>query len=208
MAKKIIIAEDHKFVATFASNLLRGFDVVAVAKDGGELIELTNKYEPDLIISDIEMKPVDGLTAIQVIKEKFDVRTAIITAKEQRNYILEARKIGVNAFMLKRTTTPEDFLNIIQIVMSTDCHIEGDGVAEIMSYKQEKTGLTKREGEILADLGEGLQNNEIAEKRFISPHTVKNHLENIKEKLRDKDGKKPTREKLIAGVSRGDYGNE
>ena len=183
--QRVIIAEDDNLLAGLIEARLAGsFDVVAKVSDGMELIKKFGELKPDMIITDIEMPEMNGLDAAEAIKKKYpSTKIVVITAKEKKHYVLDARDLGVNAILLKRTLTTETFEAVIKLAAVSDHYIEGAGVAELVKYKNYSNVLSRREEEILTDLGNALSYKEIAAGRFISIFTVKNHIAKIKDKL-------------------------
>jgi DNA-binding NarL/FixJ family response regulator len=194
--KKIIVAEDYKILREGLVSLLAGnhdVKVVGEAEDGLEAIRRVDEVHPDLVLLDLSMPRMDGLSAIKEIKAR-SPRTKVLalTIHESEDFILEAFKSGADGYCLKDASSSE-LLMAIKSVLSGKRYLSpgiSDKVLEgyIEGRKTLKTSsswetITQREREILKLVGEGYKNKEIADFLYISTKTVEKHRSNIMRKL-------------------------
>ena len=196
---RIVIADDHPIFRDGLRKLLSledDFDVVGEARDGNEVLEIVRQGEPDVLLLDLRMPGMDGLTVLQNLKTS-GCRTKIIilTASEDKNEFVQAMKLGCSGIVLKQTAT-ELLYKSIRKVNSGEIWLDSHTTAAVMRQfaspgrinttdrkGRERSPLSQREREIVALVAQGFKNKEIAEKIFISEQTVKNHLHNIFDKL-------------------------
>jgi DNA-binding NarL/FixJ family response regulator len=194
--RKIIVAEDHKILREGLISLLAGSDdikVVGEAEDGLEAIRRVDQVRPDLILLDLSMPRMDGLSAIKEIKTRSPkTKILALTIHESEDFILEAFKSGADGYCLKDASSSE-LLMAIKSVLSgkrylspgiSDKVLEGyiEGRKTLKASSSWDT-ITQREREILKLVGEGYKNREIADFLFISTKTVEKHRSNIMRKL-------------------------
>lgn len=195
MSTRIFIADDH---AIFRSGLRaflekeENFEVVGESGDGFDTIRLVTERELDVLLLDISMPgPPGSKVAEAILKRRPDLPVVVLTMHEDEYYLQEFFKIGVRAFVLKKSTGTE-LVHAIRAVVDGKHYV--DPVLSnymISSYVgrplKKKAGrlsiLTQREQEVLRLLGLGHTNEEVAEKLFISNRTVETHRSNIMAKL-------------------------
>lgn len=194
--KRIVIAEDHTLLREGLAAMLAGeadLEVVAEAADGLEAVRCVEKHEPDLILLDLAMPKMNGISAIKDIHKRFgDVKILAVTIQTDDEYILAAFESGADGYCLKQANRDE-FLNAIRNVLAGKRYISpeiSDQVLEgfLAGKRRLKTdtrwdSLTQREKEVLKLIGEGYKNAEIADFLCISPKTVDKHRSNIMKKL-------------------------
>jgi DNA-binding NarL/FixJ family response regulator len=192
----IALADDHTIFRDGLRRLLSlepDFEVIAEAKDGNEVIELLQEFEPDVLLLDLRMPGIDGLALLQRIQtQKFKTRIIVLTASEDESEYVQAMKYGTSGIVLKQTAT-ELLIKSIRKVYEGEIWLDSRTTAAVMRQfaspgdptprEREKPRLSNREREIVAFVAQGFKNKEIAEKMFISEQTVKNHLHNIFDKL-------------------------
>lgn len=194
--KRIVIAEDHTIVRDGLRAMLSSepdFEVVGEAGDGMEAIRCVNSTSPDLILLDLNMPRMDGISAIKEIKKQSpETKVLALTMHKDEEYILEAFRSGADGYCIK-TSSGDEVLSAIRIVTSGRQFVSPDisdkvleGYLEGKKSVKETTSwdsLTQREKEVLKLVGEGYQNKYIAEYLCISIKTVEKHRANIMEKL-------------------------
>ncbi|QNN42887.1 response regulator transcription factor [Pedobacter roseus] len=200
--KNIILAEDHKVIRNGLKMLLEStnqYKIVFEANNGQEVIDaITEGLQADLIVSDIGMPVMDGITMISVLKEKnFQVPVLVISMLEDNSHLYQAVKAGARGFLTKSVDSDELFFAISRIVGGERYICSGLSV-KIVDQVIESTVLpgsiiegaefSSREIEILQLIGQGLTNIEMADRLFISRRTVEGHRQN----LIDKTGAKNT----------------
>ena len=190
---RIIIADDHQVFRIGLRGLIeevKGLKIVAEARDGQELIEAIEKVECDLVIIDLSMPRMNGLDAIEKIRERnVDLKIMVLTMHKERDYFRKALAKGVDWYILK----DDIFEKIISAIKSIQ---EGrkSFSEKVTSFVMEDYSvlteseislqlLTKREKEVLKWVAEGLTNKGIATKLEISVRTVEAHRANLMDKL-------------------------
>src|SRR5579862_6643346 len=199
---RILIADDHPIVRDGLKKLLsleEDFEIVGEAADGCEVLEKVQELDPDVLLLDLRMPNLDGLSALQTLQQTNKrTRVIILTASEDKNEFVQAMKLGCSGIVLKQTA-PDLIVKSIRKVNSGEIWLDSLTTAAVMrhfSTGQEQSGggggggkgrerspLSTREREIVVLVAQGYKNKEMAEKMFISEQTVKNHLHNIFDKL-------------------------
>ena len=196
MKKKIVIAEDQTIVRKGLRSLLESvenIEVIAEASDGLETIQCVEKYSPDLVLLDLAMPKLSGLSALKDIKERFeDTKILVLTFHTSEEYILEAFGNGADGYCLKNDTHNE-LLSAISSLLAGKSYISPtvsgkvlEGYIEGRKKLKKETSwesLTKREKEVLKLVGEGYSSIEIGKILNISPKTADKHRSNIMNKL-------------------------
>lgn len=215
---RVAIADDQELVrAGFAMviNSQKDMQVVAQAANGNEIVEVTSKENPDVILMDVRMPNMDGLEATRkILQEDANSNTHIIilTTFDLDEYVMAAIHTGASGFLLK-DTEPETLLNSIRTVYQGNAIIaptatkrliesmvskpnDEEKSKEEITTKNEQSAntydsclndLTDREREVLVEIAHGLSNQEIANKLFISLPTVKTHVAHILGKINARD---------------------
>ena len=196
MKSKIVIAEDQTIVRKGLRSLLESeenIEVVAEAGDGLETIRCVEQHAPDLVLLDLAMPKMSGLSALKDIKERFkDTRILVLTFHASEEYILEAFGNGADGYCLKNDTHRE-LITAINSLLDGKTYISPsvsdkvlEGYLEGRQRLKKETSwesLTKREKEVLKLVGESYSSVEIGEMLNISPKTVDKHRSNIMNKL-------------------------
>lgn len=192
---RILLVDDHALFRDGVASLLaeqEDFEVVGEAQDGEEALKKARELMPDLILMDIYMPGVDGLTATRRIKEDMPyVKIVILTVSEEDQNLFEAVKSGAQGYLLKKEGA-QRFLDLLRGVSRGEAPMSPPMAAKILNEfaRQPRrpeavpgVQLTPREREVLELLTKGLTNKEIGAALSISDNTVRNRLRNILEKL-------------------------
>lgn len=190
---KVLVADDDALIRDSLKLLLEledDFEVCGVAKDGREAFALCQENQLDLVLMDILMPVMDGVLGTRLIKEHFPaVRVVILTTFKDDAYIREALKNGAEGYILK--SQPSDsIMESLRAVAKGNVVLERDvGLSLPAMLKENRKEsladfeLTPREAEILALVGQGLTNREIAARLYLSEGTVRNYVTGLLEKL-------------------------
>ena len=190
---RVLLADDQRLVRSGFRMILKAepeLEVVGEAANGQELVDLVAKEEPDIALVDIRMPEMDGLEAARKIRETHP-KTGVImlTAYDDRQFVVEAVRSGARGYVLKARDA-EHLIQTVRLVAGGNMVIDPQlvvALAEELSQAKERDRraetLTAREIEVLQLLAFGHTNRDIAERLYISPDTVKTHLEHIFEKL-------------------------
>ncbi len=213
---RIVLADDHPIVRDGLKKMLTlesDLEVVGEANDGREALEQIQMHEPDILLLDLRMPNLDGLSALQTLQHiNRKTRVIILTASEDKNEFVQAMKLGCSGIVLKQTA-PELIVKSIRKVNDGEIWLDSHTTAAVMRQfatvggdnhsssssssssgghsmagssqgkVRERSPLSAREREIVGLVAQGYKNKEMAEKMFISEQTVKNHLHNIFDKL-------------------------
>src|SRR6202453_4366842 len=197
---RILIADDHPIVRDGLRKLLtleEDFQVVGEASDGCEVLDRVQELDPDVLLLDLRMPNLDGLSALQALQQTNKrTRVIVLTASEDKNEFVQAMKLGCSGIVLKQTA-PELIVKSIRKVHGGEIWLDSHTTAAVMRQfaapgeisgggsgkTRERSPLSQREREIVQLVAQGYKNKEMAEKMFISEQTVKNHLHNIFDKL-------------------------
>src|SRR5690625_4783079 len=190
---KIIIADDHAVVRSGFMHLLNfqdDMEVIATAADGREAYELTAKYEPDILLLDLSMRPGEsGLITTGKIKENIpETKIIILTMYAEEEYLYNVLKSGASGCVLKKAHD-EELLTAIRTVYIGATYIDTSMAPSLVREFLNKNDanpfqlLTQRELEVLPLAAKGYGNKDIAAKLFISVKTVEVHKANIMGKL-------------------------
>lgn len=192
---RVLIVDDHDLARAGLRAVLAAetsVKVVGEATDGREAVRLARGMHPDLILMDVRMPDMDGLSATRAIKEELPSTSVImITMYEDPDYLLEALKAGAAGYLLK-DASQHDIVTAVRQVLRGDSPISSKLASQLLRrLAKEQAGpqgqllepLTPREREVLHHVAEGKTNREIARELFVSPGTVKIHVEHIIRKL-------------------------
>ena len=199
MPISVVIADDHSLVRQGLRRYLEmagDIEVLGEAANGSEVLRMIDNGtgEPDIVLLDIRMPEMDGLEAARRIRVRHPkVGIIILTAYDDRQFVVEAVRAGARGYVLKARDA-EHLIQTVRLVAGGNMVIDPQlvvALAEELTASNERDRkaetLTAREIEVLQLLAFGHTNKDIAEQLFISPDTVKTHLEHIFEKLGTSD---------------------
>jgi NarL family two-component system response regulator LiaR len=190
---RVLIAEDHAIVRKGVRTLLsmeKDIDVIGEAANGREAVELVSSLDPDVILMDLVMPELDGIQAIQQIKETHpDAKVLVLTSFATDDKIFPAIKAGALGYLLK-DSDPGDLAKAIRQVNAGEYSLHPIIARKVLqelnlSPKNRPTTqpLTEREVEVLRMVAQGKSNRQIADELVLSLGTVRAHLSNILAKL-------------------------
>jgi len=187
---RVLLVDDHMVVRSGLSTVLSVFDdlrLVGEAGDGEEAVRVCERLQPDVILMDLLMPKMDGVTAIKAIKTRWpQIQIIALTSFKEKEYVEGALKAGANGYLLKDVSA-EELVNAIRKAVAGQPSLSPEAAQVLMKNVSEPAlpyqEMTGREKEILALMVEGMSNNEIAERLIVSQSTVKFHVSNILSKL-------------------------
>lgn len=180
---RIVIAEDQGMLLGAMKSLLSmedDMEVVGLAKNGEEAIDMVNELQPDICIMDIEMPIKTGLDAAEALRGS-DCKIIILTTFARPGYFERARKAGVRGYLLKDSPI-EELVNSIRIIMDGR-RIYAPELVDFVYEDDSENPLTERESQVLELVAEGKTTKEIAAELFLSAGTVRNYISTILDKL-------------------------
>ncbi len=194
--KTVFIAEDHQLFRDGLKAMLaskEGLEVIGEARDGLETINSVKKKQPELLLLDLSMPRLSGISVIKELRRLFpDMRILVLTIHESDQYVIETFEAGANGYCIKDASREELLLAIDSVLNGktyispgiSDNVMEGylEGQKKIKS-KSSRESLTHREREVLKLLSEGYTNKQIGDLLNISVKTVEKHRANIMQKL-------------------------
>jgi DNA-binding NarL/FixJ family response regulator len=195
--ERVLVVDDHPLTREALSSLLtqHGFDVAGQASDGAEAIDLATRLRPDLVLLDLTMPGMDGLTALPRIRESApDSEVVVLTASGTEENLLATIRAGAAGSLLK-TESPERIANFRRGVIGGEAALSGSIARRLLERVREggRLGggvpdaiarkLSAREVEVLLLLDEHLGTDEIAGRLYISEHTVRSHVKSLLRKL-------------------------
>ncbi|MDQ4089503.1 MAG: response regulator transcription factor [Actinomycetota bacterium] len=200
---KVAIVDDQPLIRTGLRTMLEhapDLEIVGEAENGELAVELARRQRPRVILMDIRMPVLDGIQATRRITadpDLGDVRVVMLTTFDLDEYVYAAIRAGASGFMLK-DARPEDILSAVRVVAAGEALLAPSVtrrlIEEFASRPEaapapapELAALTEREREVLALVGRGLSNAEIAERLFVSPATAKTHVSHIMTKVYARD---------------------
>lgn len=198
---KLVIADDQELIRESLSIVLDmddDMEIVGLAENGAEAIDLCQQQHPDMILMDINMPEMDGISATKIIKQRWpETKVIILTTFQEVNYVIDALAIGAEGYLLK-AIHPKDLLAGIKLIHKGGTLLPQD-LAKLLVQQinspephapqevKNNYDLTEREEEVLECIAQGLSNRLIAERLFLSEGTVKNYISSIYHKLDVKD---------------------
>ena len=199
---RVLLVDDQVLVRAGFSALLaaeQDIEIVGEAGDGAQAVRLARQTRPDVVLMDIRMPGVDGLTATRQIAadpQLSEVRIVVLTTFELDEYVGEALRAGAAGFLVKNTQ-PAELIQGVRVVAAGDGLLSPSVTRRVIEQFAARTAapaaprrlaeLTDREREVVALVGTGLSNDEIAARLVVSPATAKTHVSRAMVKLGARD---------------------
>ena len=197
MRPRVLIVDDHPLTRDALATLLAGndFEVVGQASDGREAIELAGRLRPQLVLLDLSMPGLDGLSALPGLRDAVpDAEVIVLTASGTEENLLAAIRAGAAGYLLK-SEPPDRIVDFLRGVARGEAALSGEVARSLLEQVREggyRNGgvpddiagaLSAREVEVLLLLDEHLGTDDIAKRLFISEHTVRSHVKSLLHKL-------------------------
>lgn len=193
----MLVVDDEPMVCAHLRTILgssEDIEVVDEAHDGAAAVEAVIRHRPDIVLMDLRMPGVDGLTAIERIS-KLDQppKVVALTTFDADQYVLRALRSGASGFLVK-STPPEDLIGLVRVAADGHTILSPVAARRLVAASSDEEAarerakslvgrLTERETDVLTCLGEGLSNAQIASKLFLSEATVKGYVSRMLVKL-------------------------
>lgn len=192
---RVMITDDHLIVREGLRLILEtadGIELVGEAKDGAECLELVKKLNPQVILMDLQMPRMDGITAIEHLRKDYpEIAIVILTTYNEDDLMIRGLQSGARGYLLKDSSR-ENLIDTIQAAAKGETLLKPEILARVLSSKvsakketthQTESILTERELEVLQLASLGERNKEIAYKLGITERTVKAHLQSVYQKF-------------------------
>ena len=187
---RILIADDHLIVREGLRLILEtedGFALVGEACDGAEAVRLAAELQPDVVLMDLRMPGMDGLTAIERLRETHShIAVVILTTYNEDDLMVRGLRAGARGYLLKDTDR-ETLFHAIRAAARGEMLLKPEIIAKVLAHAAAPPSgpldLTDREREVLEAVAQGERSKEIAARLYITERTVKAHLTSIYNKL-------------------------
>jgi DNA-binding NarL/FixJ family response regulator len=194
---RVLIADDDHLMRAGLAELLSydpGIQIVGHAGTGNEAIAQAHTLKPDVILMDVRMPDMDGITATRRLAQtQPEVKILVLTTFEQDDYIFGALRAGAAGFLLKRTR-PEELIAAVHTIAGGDCLLSPSVTRRVIARMAQQptpeytagstlSQLTARERQVLELIGRGLSNREIAAALVVEESTIRTHVKRILMKL-------------------------
>ena len=211
MKIKVIVADDHQLFREGLKNLLETdetIEVIAQSENGNAAIEMAQRLNPDVLLTDIAMPDMNGIEATRLLKEKLpEIKVIAVSMHSDKQYVKGMLEAGADAYLLKNSTHRQ-LIDAVHSVFNGKKFLSEDitelvinGYLDAANTKDDSYNqLSDREKEIFMLLAEGVSTREIGEKLFISVKTVGTHKQNILDKLNLKNNSDVVKYALKKGL--------
>ena len=194
---RVVVVDDEPMVCAHLRTILGSADdieVVGEAYDGAAGVETVVRNRPDVVLMDLRMPGVDGLTAIERIAKLADPPAIVVlTTFDADQYVLRALRAGAVGFLVK-STPPEDLIGLVRVAAEGHTVLSPIAARRLVAASADSQPardrakkligtLTERETEVLACLGEGMSNAQIAARLYLSEATIKGYVSRMLDKL-------------------------
>jgi two-component system response regulator DegU len=183
---KVLIADDHRLILEATRLVLEhaeDIEVVGEATSGSQVLPLVARTSPDLVLLDVRMPEMDGLTCLDRLRKQYpNVAVVMLSAYDDPETIASALARGAKSFIGKMVD-PRDLPSALRLVVQGTVHSPVIGTEAKEDGEAQKAGLTPSEQRVLESLAQGLSNKEIAQELWLTQQTVKFHLTNIYRRL-------------------------
>jgi DNA-binding NarL/FixJ family response regulator len=194
---RVVVVDDEPMVCAHLRTILGSagtIEVVAEAHDGSAGVEAVVRTRPDVVLMDLRMPGMDGITAIERIGELGSPPPVVVhTTFDADQYVLRALRAGAAGFLVK-STPPEDLIGLVQVAAEGHTVLSPAAARRLIAASADSSSarerarklvgsLTEREVEVLGCLGEGLSNAQIAARLYLSEATIKGYVSRMLDKL-------------------------
>src|SRR5215211_6215642 len=196
---RVVVADDHALFRYGLKAMLANaedFEVVSEAATGEEVVEKVAQTRPDIVLMDIQMPGISGIEATRRVLEKdSSIGVVVVTMFEDDDSVFSAMRAGARGYVLKGADAQE-VLKVLGAVAEGEAHFGPEIAKRLMGFfsapkpaapSEAFPELTAREAEVLDLIAQGLNNQDIARRLYLSPKTVRNHISNIFLKLQVAD---------------------
>jgi DNA-binding NarL/FixJ family response regulator len=193
----VVVVDDEPMVCAHLRTILGSapdIEVTGEAHDGAAGIEAVRKHKPDVVLMDLRMPVMDGITAIErVVKLANPPVVVVLTTFDADQYVLRALRAGAAGFLVK-STPPENLIDLVRVAAEGNTVLSPAAARRLVAASADRQparerarnqlkALTEREIEVLTGLGDGLSNAQIAARLYLSEATVKGYVSRMLDKL-------------------------
>jgi DNA-binding NarL/FixJ family response regulator len=184
----VLLADDHELAREAMRSVLSresDLEVVGEARDGREAVALSRALSPELVVLDLAMPVVDGMTALrEILTIRPSTRIVVLTAHDRREYVVHALRAGAAGYLLK-DSSKQEVLATLRAALAGETHV-GSGLAAQLLRQEARdpaVALSERELEVLRLMARGRTNEQIGRELHLSLNTIKTHVSRILHKL-------------------------
>ncbi|MBU8693567.1 response regulator [Bacillus altitudinis] len=189
-----LIRQGFRYIASAQEDI----EVIWEAADGQEAVDLCASRKPDVLLMDVQMPKMDGITATEhILSQQPDIKVVILTTFDTEEYVFDGIRAGAVGYLLK-DTSPEELIEAIRTAFAGESVFKTAASEHMMAQALQQANdrhhthflqesFTERERDVLQQMAYGLKNEDIADQLFISVSTVKTHVHRILQKLNAQD---------------------